>query len=281
MNSRGNKAISRILTICSLVIGLFFAGYFLYPVFASPPTTPYAPGETLNPNCAPGDPNCTVYAPLTTTLTTSTAISIGTSTLNFGNGLILLDGTARTLTLASTTLGNATSTNFFSTGLNFTNASGASVTSTNGYFTTLGSGTFTPTNINAANVTSTNLYISGLTNLGGLTLTNGTSTNFNVGTLLSFASANGASVTSTNIYSGNYSGSGTFTNVTSTNLALNSFTNGSILFTTSSGQVSQTSGLFWNNVDGRLGVGTTTPATALQVTSPNSTQLRLGYSSSL
>ena len=120
-----------ILAICSTAIGLFFAGYFLLPAFASPPTSPFTPGETLNPSCAPGDTNCTVYNPLSTTINSSTNINIGTSTLNFGNSLIILNGNAQTLTLASTTLGSATSTNFFSTGLTFTSASGTSVTSTN------------------------------------------------------------------------------------------------------------------------------------------------------
>lgn len=30
------------------------------PVYAAPPGSPYTQGETLDPNCAPGDPNCTV-----------------------------------------------------------------------------------------------------------------------------------------------------------------------------------------------------------------------------
>lgn len=32
-------------------------------VFAAPPASPYAPGETLAPSCAPGSPNCSVVPP--------------------------------------------------------------------------------------------------------------------------------------------------------------------------------------------------------------------------
>lgn len=49
-----------------ILTGFIAAGLFsvvLY-VFAAPPATPYSPGETLNPSCGPGDPNCTVYSPI-------------------------------------------------------------------------------------------------------------------------------------------------------------------------------------------------------------------------
>ena len=39
---------------------LFLASGFSYIAFAIPPGTTYSPGETLDPICAPGDPNCTV-----------------------------------------------------------------------------------------------------------------------------------------------------------------------------------------------------------------------------
>lgn len=41
-----------------IITALSVAGYGAL-VFAAPPTTQYAPGETLNPNCAPGSSNCT------------------------------------------------------------------------------------------------------------------------------------------------------------------------------------------------------------------------------
>ncbi len=74
---------SKILTLSSIFVGFVMAFYHFFPVFASPPSTPYAPGETTDPSCSPGDTNCTVYPPLTTTLTASTTITMGTSSLKF------------------------------------------------------------------------------------------------------------------------------------------------------------------------------------------------------
>ena len=42
---------------------LIAATSFVYSAVAAPPGSPYAPGQTLSPNCAPGDPNCTVESP--------------------------------------------------------------------------------------------------------------------------------------------------------------------------------------------------------------------------
>ncbi len=46
----------------SLLSGLVWAGLFSVVIytFATPPTSPYTLGETLNPSCAPGSTNCTV-----------------------------------------------------------------------------------------------------------------------------------------------------------------------------------------------------------------------------
>jgi len=58
----------------------------------------------------------------------------------------------------------------------------------------------------------------------------------------------------------------TATNASTTNLSITSMTNGSILFVTSSGVVSQNNAnLFWDNTNARLGIGTTTPATLFTV----------------
>ena len=38
----------------------FLASGFSYIALAVPPTTPYSPGATLDPSCAPGSANCTV-----------------------------------------------------------------------------------------------------------------------------------------------------------------------------------------------------------------------------
>ena len=55
-----------------LFSGLIVAGIFsaTFSAFATPPDSPYAPGEVLNPTCSPGDHNCTVTAPLTSSALT-------------------------------------------------------------------------------------------------------------------------------------------------------------------------------------------------------------------
>ncbi len=113
MLSLESKKLYKILEISSIFVGVIMTLYYFYPVFASPPSTPYAPGETTNPTCSPGDTNCTVYPPLTTTLTTSTAIIMGTSSLrlaydstNYASFTVSSDGG---LTIAST---NAATTTF-------------------------------------------------------------------------------------------------------------------------------------------------------------------------
>lgn len=50
----------------SILFGIIFASLFSFGmyVFAIPPASPYAPGDTLNPNCAAGTTNCTVTPPV-------------------------------------------------------------------------------------------------------------------------------------------------------------------------------------------------------------------------
>lgn len=99
---------------------------------------------------------------------------------------------------------NATSTNFFSTGLSFTNLSGANITSTANFSFVSAVGTsITSTNISftrlqGTGVTTTNLAVTGLTNLASTIITNGTSTNF-FSTGLSFTNLNGTNATTTNL----------------------------------------------------------------------------------
>ncbi len=57
--------------LATIAIVIAMIGGFSYRVFATPPTSPYTAGETLNPTCAPGDANCTV--------TTSGASGSGTT----------------------------------------------------------------------------------------------------------------------------------------------------------------------------------------------------------
>src|SRR5271168_2711718 len=43
-----------------LFLALFLLPFLPSVAFADPPSSPYAPGETLDPSCSPGDSNCTV-----------------------------------------------------------------------------------------------------------------------------------------------------------------------------------------------------------------------------
>lgn len=72
----------------SIILGLTC---FIIFVSAAPPASPYAPGATLTPDCAQGDPNCTVYAPLATSLTADTAVTMSDYALNFDSGTLYVD----------------------------------------------------------------------------------------------------------------------------------------------------------------------------------------------
>jgi hypothetical protein len=76
----------RLGKLCAATGSIFLIFYFLIPVFASPPASPYNPGETLNPTCAPGDTNCRVYPSLPTTLSAATNILQNNHPLNFLGG---------------------------------------------------------------------------------------------------------------------------------------------------------------------------------------------------
>src|SRR3990167_1668493 len=56
-----------------LFSGFVLISFFGKIVFATPPTSPYTPGETLNPTCLPTDTNCDVQAPLTSSSISDTA----------------------------------------------------------------------------------------------------------------------------------------------------------------------------------------------------------------
>ena len=74
--------------IISLLIALFIAGI----VKAVPPVSPYRPGETLDPSCFPGDPNCTVSPPLPTYISTTTIVELNNNLLSFNTGTVSILG---------------------------------------------------------------------------------------------------------------------------------------------------------------------------------------------
>ena len=63
---------------------IIFLGLLFYNIVkAIPPFSPYSPGETLDPNCSPGDTNCTVLPSLNGTSTAgNVGFYIGTTTLS-------------------------------------------------------------------------------------------------------------------------------------------------------------------------------------------------------
>ncbi len=65
-----HQAKSRFLLFCAIACGFYLVFSFaLQHVFADPPGSPFTPGETLDPGCAPTSTNCTVQPPLFSTTT--------------------------------------------------------------------------------------------------------------------------------------------------------------------------------------------------------------------
>lgn len=72
----------------TLLVAIVFAGIFSFgAVFATPPSAPYAPGETKDPNCSVGDTNCSVTAPV--------PYQGALNTLNLGIRNFITNGIAR------------------------------------------------------------------------------------------------------------------------------------------------------------------------------------------
>src|SRR3989344_6994401 len=158
---RGGGGLKPILLI---VLGfsaflIFFAQSTFFS-FAAPPGSPYNPGETLNPSCAPGDANCTVNAP-TTGFSTSTFVTfyLSSSTLG-GDSSFTFNSSTKLLSINTSTI----------LGLTFTNASGTNVSSTN-----LTASGF---------LQGATLSVSGVSTLQGVTFASATGTNLTVVNLL-------------------------------------------------------------------------------------------------
>lgn len=64
---------------------------FVFLVVAAPPSSYYSPGETLEPNCAPGDTNCSVLSPaisgVNSDITSLTGLTTALSVIQGGTGL--------------------------------------------------------------------------------------------------------------------------------------------------------------------------------------------------
>ncbi len=236
------KLVSGVITVSSIFVGLIMVFYYFYPAFASPPTTPYAPGETTDPSCSPGDTNCTVYPPLTTTLTGNTAITMGTSSLRFAydstNYTALNVGTDGALTVSSTS--GATTT--FANKIYFLS---------NAYFNTIASGTW---NGSVVGVAYGGTNSSTIAANGSIIYSDGTRYNATeVGTLGYFLMSAGAGrpvwINSTTF------GSGT----------VNSGTAGQFPYYASNGTALTGTSTLFITPTSLVGIGTTTPTQKLSV----------------
>ncbi|MDD2758650.1 MAG: hypothetical protein PHD72_04805, partial [Patescibacteria group bacterium] len=308
-------------TGAAVILGLmiFWAAlYSLQMVFAAPPTTPYAPGEETDPTCSPGDPNCTVYPPLPTTLSTSTNITMGVYPLSFASGTFYIDPVNNRIGI------NTSSPAYVLSVSGTVNISGEGILSINGtnysqYFINAagnngqlwqsdGSGVGQWVNTSTlgisaaetdplwmavsstylATTTAASTYLT-IANAGNtyLKLTDSVTSSWNAAYAQTRQWDGGATglVAATGRASlglgdmalastADYMTTGTLavtylTLAASTSLnyePTQSFTAGSIAFASSSGKLTQNnSQFFWDNVNNRLGIGTTTPAYKLDV----------------
>jgi len=148
----------------SLFLAVILAGVFSFGVyvFADPPTTPYAPGATLNPNCTVGSTNCTVTAPVPYTGATS-AVDLGSQSFSTTGSVSLGSVTGTTI--------NATSTSGPQANVKYDSSNYASLsTASNGDFTLSTNSATTGGNINLNSAVSgdtTLLGTSGSLVLGG------------------------------------------------------------------------------------------------------------------
>lgn len=82
---------------------IFSVSISIFIAYATPPTSPYLPGETLDPSCSPGDPNCTVLPSLTGTSTPGNiSFYTGTTTLS-GDSYLFWDNLNKRLGIGTST----------------------------------------------------------------------------------------------------------------------------------------------------------------------------------
>jgi uncharacterized delta-60 repeat protein len=199
-------------------LALFFSLTIFFLIKAAPPNTPYLPGETLDPNCAPGETNCTVYPPAISTRQIQTTLPLT------GGGDLSQDRTLSLIGLSG--LGSAhqvLGVKSDATGLEYKN-----ITS----LLTAGSGISIS---GTATATISNIGVLSLNSLTGNINLQGTTNQINVAT-----------------------SSGTIILSLPQDIALTSSP-------TFSGLTIDTNTLYVDNINHRLGIGTTTPAYKLDV----------------
>jgi len=88
INVKKRERILILSLLLTLILSLFFHSF----VFSAPPSSPYYPGETLDPACSPGDTNCTVAPPLPTYISTTTIVQLNNNLLSFNTGTVKILG---------------------------------------------------------------------------------------------------------------------------------------------------------------------------------------------
>src|SRR3989344_4374782 len=239
-----------------LLIGVVFS--FAIYTFAAPPTTPYDPGETLNPTCSPTDTNCTVLPSVTYTG--------ATNNIDLGARNITTTGVGSfgslSLTTSALTVGNGgtgTGTAFTSGSIVFAGTSGVYNqdnanffwdNTTNANFLSLGSGTAAgQMRLLEGSGGGTNYtgFKAPATLVGDVTYTLPTAD----GTSGQLLSTNGTGTLSWATGGGTITGSGTTGQIP--------------YFSSASGITSETNQFTWDATNNRLGIGITAPDTALHL----------------
>src|SRR3989338_1126069 len=226
----------------STLMGLVFAGLFSATVFvfATPPTSQYSPGETLNPSCAVGATNCSTVSPVPYSGATA-AVDLGSQNLT---------------TTGTSALGATTSLKYNST--NYCPLTAAS----NGDLTIATTSATTGGNINISSAVTgdfTLLSNSGTLVLGGTGNSNNESLKFDFETYADKAavtSATGVSeidfgslnLTTTGILTLGGSTSGTLVTRVKAGAATESDTNGSLVVDSSNGRLYFRYGAAWHYV---------------------------------
>jgi len=216
---------------------LLLVPILFFRVLAAPPDSKYLPGETLDPNCSPGDSNCDVG------LTTGSILFANSSFLfSQDNSNLYWDDSNNYLGIGT----NSPSSTLDVSGN--ANISGDLTVDTNTFYLDssthrIGIGTTTP---------SAKLHIVGGINVTGTTTFNGIS--------YSWPSSDGTSgqVLTTD-------GSGTLSWTSTTGGISGSGSAGQVVFWTDSDTISGNNDFYWDNTNNRLGIGTTTPPYKLTV----------------
>ncbi len=275
--------------LSSFLVGRFFFAiilafiFFFSMVFASPPISPFTPGETLDPSCAPTDVNCTVNPPVYTTSSLTNgamlyADSSAWSLLSAGtNGqvLTLSGGLPAWGSPVATSWGSITGTLSDQTDLQTTLDAKVPYT---GATAGLNLGTYDIITDTAKASTSAGLEIQ--SNAGTVTALfgagGGANSTFYGGSKFDYATATtvpyldasknliSSAVTPTEL---GYLSGVTIAIQTQLNakFTLPSLTAGSVLFSDGSTITQDNANFFWNNTNKRLGIGTTSPIAKLDV----------------